>query len=204
MYTGVGTSASVNSPALSQPQPSPSAYQSARPYQMAPPSAALTGPAMGPPSFSHQQSGNQVPVSGVHAGPTLGNPGFSYQQAPANGPPQGPRPGQFPGSNSQMPGQGPRQSMGQPEPLYRPVPGLQQQGMPSVAPLAQQLQGMSMGQASQHPSGPPGPPSFSSSSQSLMGQPYATPPTWQTSQRRVYPEAYTGQPPTVSFDVLFY
>jgi len=196
VYTAAGVSAAVSRPAFSQPQPTPPAYQSARPYQASSPGAP-TGPAMGPPSFSYQQSGNQVPMSSAPAGPAMGPPSFSYQQAPANGPPQGPPPGQFPGSTSQLPGQGPRQSMGQPEPLYRPMPSMQ--GSPSVAPLGQQLQALSMGQVNQHPSGPPGPPSFSAPSQSLMGPPYTTPPTWQTPQRRVYPEAYTGQPPSVSF-----
>lgn len=155
---------------------------------------------MGPPSFSYQQAGNQAPVSSASAGPTMGPPSFSYQQAPANGPPQGPPPGQFPGGINQLPGQGPRQSMGQPEPLYRPMHSMQ--GSPAVAPPVQQLQGMSIGQGSQYPPGPPGPPgppSFSAPSQPLTGPPYTAPPTWQTPQRRVYPEAYTGQPPSVSF-----
>lgn len=186
----------MNRPGFSQPQSTPPAYQSARPYQVSSPSAP-TGPAMGPPSFSYQQSGNQVPGPSAPAGPPMGPPSFSYQQTPANGPPQGPPPGQFPGSISQSPGQGPRQSIGQPEPLYRPTHSTQG---PAVAPLTQQLQGMSMAQ--QHPSGPPGPPgppSFSAPSQSLTGPPYSTPPSWQTPQRRVYPEAYSGQPPSVSF-----
>jgi hypothetical protein len=155
---------------------------------------------MGPPSFSHPQSGNQVPPSSVPGGPPTGPPSFPYQQAPANGPPQGPPPGQFSGSIGQLPGQGPRQSMGQPEPLYRPMHSMQ--GSAAVAPpLAQQFQGMSMGQPNLQPSGPPG-PSFSAPTQPLAGPPYTTPSSWQTPQRRVYPEAYTGQPPSVSFTCI--
>ncbi|KAG0560568.1 hypothetical protein M758_10G185600 [Ceratodon purpureus] len=193
-FAAGGPPVAASRPAFSQPQPAP-AFQSTRPYQVSSPSAP-TGPSTGPPSFSYPQPGNQVPPSSVPAGPPMGPPSFSYQQAPANGPPQGPPSGQFSGSINQLPGQGPRQSMGQPEPLYRPMHNLQ--GSPAVAPLAQQLQGMSMGPINQHPTGPPGPTGFSAPSQSLSGPPYTTPPSWPTPQRRVYPEAYAGQPPSGS------
>ena len=177
---------------VSQPH-STAAFQSTKSYQVSSPGASAD-PTVGPPSLS--QSVNQVSPSIVLAGPPVGPPSFSYQ-TPANGNPPGPSPGRFAGNVVQLRGQGPRQSIGQPEPLYRPMLGMQ--GSPSVAPLVQQLQGMTMERTDQSPSGPPGLPSLSAPSQTLAGPLYTTPSSWQTSQRRVYPEAYTGQSLSVSY-----
>ncbi|XP_024381127.1 protein transport protein SEC24 C [Physcomitrium patens] len=183
-FTPGGAPAAVNRPAFSAPQSTPPAYQPARPSS----AVASSGPPMGPPSLPYQQqSSSQVPLSSAPAGP----PSFSYQQAPANGPPQAP-PTRLGGSTSQFPGQGPSPAMGQSEALYRPMHSVQ--GAPGATTLAQQFQRMSMGQPGQQPPGPPGPPSFSAPSQPVAGASYSTPSTWQTPARRVYPEAYGGQP----------
>lgn len=166
--------ATGNRPQFSQPQTAPPMFQPARPSQ-GPPSSA---PPHGPPS------------------------NFSYQQ----GPPQGSPPGQFPGTIPQLPGEGPRPATTTSDFLYgnqhlgqnvNQRPPQYMQGLPQVAPVMQHLQGMSLGQANQSPSS--GPPGFRAPAQPAGGPPFMAPPTWQTPQRRVYPDAYPGsQPPNVS------
>jgi hypothetical protein len=66
------------------------------------------------------------------------------------------------------------------------------------------LGGMSVGEqkSSGSLSDPLPPPSFSAPSQPSSTPNYPAPPMWQPAQRRVYPDAYNGPPPTVSSFLL--
>lgn len=146
-----------------------------------------------PPMFQQPARPSQAPSTSAPLGPPTG---FAHQEL-QKGPPPPSVFGQVPGSISQMPGQGPRPPMGQPEPLYRNPNAAQSTNMgtpPNMQGLQQQIQGMSIGQPGQNASGPP--------SYSAPGQPHMAPPTWQAPQRRVYPDAYTGQSPNVSIQVF--
>jgi hypothetical protein len=139
--------------------------------------------------------------------PTASSPYSQGPTPPHGAPPQGPRiqgpsSGSFSSPFSQpfIPVTGPPHSQVPNQIANQGSSPYMQQPHSQVSSLAQHLGGMSVGEqkSSGSLSDPLPPPSFSAPSQPSSTPNYPAPPTWQPAQRRVYPDAYNGSPPTVS------